>query len=395
MPTFRKLKAQAAKLVSKDTHKLESTVDVFNQVHVGEYTPIVELRPLPSVSPLRNDIVSSGGTVNIVNGEIEIDSTLGDVTLYSRRRGRYLPGTSALAGIGFRIPNPDVGHFEFGYGDGNGNRFGLERDNGEWYTFVESAGLRYYRKPRSEWLDPLDGTGPSGLDIDNISNSVLRMPFSWYGYLSVNFTLAIGDRGIQGDRLIGFDGTGHDVDGVSIIQPDLPIFAEATNGAVLYIGGRQFGVYGKYEPSFRLTSTSNVTKTVGTTFEPIVTLQTKSDINWAGVHRELDGLALFTTSNIELAVYLDATLTGAVFTNIEGISPEETSMEVDSSATAFSNGYKSFNGIFSGGSGRNISSSSQELGNFDLPAGSSVTVVARSLETTSDVSVVLRVKEEW
>lgn len=392
MPTYSRLKAKATKMLS---NKLDSTVDVFNQIQTAEYTPLLELRPLPTISKKRNTIVPEGGAVDIQNGEIVIDGSLEKTALYSRKRGRYLPGIIGLAGIGVRVPDDSTGHYEFGYGDTEGNRFGLEIDNGDWYTFIESAGNRYYRKHRSEWKDPLDGTGKSGINLDPKKGFVLRMPFGWYGYLSMKFTIALaGDRE---DNIIEIDNSGHNNEGVSIVQPDLPIFAEAIGGS-LHVGGRQYGVFGRYNPEFRITSPEVATKTVGDTYEPVKSFRFKNatDVKWRAVPVYLDSVSIITDGNVEYAVYTDVDLTGATFTDIASVDPQETALQVDSSATSYTGGIKLYSDIVDvSGRGSAQNGEDNPLSNILIPAGSIVTLVARALSGTATVNTILRLREEW
>lgn len=365
--------------------------DVFGQVNVAEYTPIIEEKPLPDLSDLR-DKVEGGGTASVVNGEIEIDGNLGVTSLYTKKNGRYLPGLIGMAGIGVRIQDVNIGHYEFGYGNGSGNRFGLELDNGTWYTFIESNGVRWYRKPRSEWDDPLDGTGASGLNVDE-DQFVLRMPFGWYGYLSVVFTIAVSTP--EGDRLVVVDVSGNRDGAVTVEQPDLPIFAEA-DGGVMYVGGRQFGVFGRYDPSFRVTSSEPVSKAGVGSPVPVISFRVKSDNNWAGVPITLAGQTLIVTENAYYSLIVDGTLTGDSFTSFNGINPTETALEVDTSATAITGGQRVFGDLITGGAIGNSTGISQDsLPDIELPRGSVITLVVEAISTATDVVAVLKAKEEW
>lgn len=388
MVTSNRIKADAAKRIRASSEHIEDTIDPFLNSRTAEYTPLVELKPLPGISPLRNLVVPEGGAITLVNGEIEIDGSLEKTALYSRKRGRYLPGVIGLAGIGVRIPDPSTGHYEFGYGDGEGNRFGIEVDNGTWYTFIESDGNRYYRNPQSSWLDSVS-------DFDSTKGIILRLPFGWYGYLSVEFNIAYADRK-EGDKIVTVDRSGHDNTGVSIVQPDLPVFAEA-DGGVMYVGGRQYGVYGRYNPQFRITSSPSVSKSV-TTEEPIISFRVKNGVEtkWRGVQALLEGVSIFADNATEWSIYIDGDLTGASFGALPSVPVTETALEIDTSATAVANGYRSFTDIVAGGStGNSVGSASQELGEINLPSGSIITLAAKSLNTTSVVTAVLRLKEEF
>lgn len=373
--------------------RMSNALDVFNHLQVAEYTPMVEHKPLPAISMVRNKTVPSDSSdVSVVNGEIQIDGSITNTALYTVDTGRYLPGLIGLAGIGVRVPNTSVGNYKYGYGNDQGNRIGLEIDNGEWYTFIQSGGNTYYRKPRSQWIDPLDGTGPSGLTL-SLNSHVLRIPIGWYGYLSIVWMIAVPQTG--GDKLIMVDvSAGEGVTGVSIEQPDLPIFAEA-NGGVMYVGGRHYGVYGRYAPQVRFTCSPAVTKTVGTSFVPVVSFKSKATEDWQGVSKELEGAGVLTTADTEVAFFIYPDLTGFNFVDFSDIDPQETTFQIDTSATALANGYKTFSYLVSGGSGNKTELSSKDLPNIKLSYDVIITMAARSLSGTADVTAIMKAKEEW
>lgn len=372
--------------------QLSAAVDPFSQIQVAEYTPIVERKPLPGASTLRDKVLGAG-TVTTEGGETVVNGSAGLTSIYTRDYGRYLPGLIGLPGIGVRIPDPDTGHYEYGYGNNDGNRFGLEWDDGEAFTFIESGGDRYYRKPRSEWIDPLDGTGPSGIALELRKGHILRMPFGWYGYLSVVWTIAVPGEG--GDRLVVVDISGGREDAVNIEQPDLPIFAEA-DGGILAVGGRQYGVYGRYAPKERVTSSRNVNKSVGSTFEPVVTYRVKDDTRWRGVPVLVSGVSMLSTENTEWALIVGATLTGASFGSFDGIPPDETALEIDTAATAYSGGVRIYSNNIPSGQGNRPAADADAIPEINLPRELPVTLVARRIGTGSTtVNAILRAKEEW
>lgn len=370
----------------------DSALTVFNQMQTAEYTPLVERKPLPTISKLR-DKVEGAGTVGVVSGEIQIDASAGLTAVYTRDYGRYLPGLISLAGISVRIPDVSTGHYEYGYGNGDGNRMGLEWDNGEPYTFIESAGQRWYRRPRSEWFDPLDGTGPSGFTLGS-GGQVLRIPFGWYGYLSITWVVAFPSR--DGDQLVTIDRSDQRPDAVTIEQPDLPIFAEA-DGGVIYIGGRHFGVYGRYRPQFRITSSPNVQKTVdGTDFTPIMTYRTKADSIYRGVPVQLSGVGMLSADTIEWALFVDTTLTGATFSDSPIASDGETALEMDLDATAMTGGVKIFSDNLEGGRGGTVGADNVDQIDVNIPRELPVTLAARAVNVASTtVDAVFRAREEW
>jgi len=369
-----------------------ANINPFGESLSAEYTPIVERKPLPRLSVIRDRIVGAG-TVTIDNGEKLIDGTLGLTSLYTRDFGRYLPGVFGLAGIGINLADMGSGSAEFGYGNGAGNRMGMRRDtDGTLRTFVESDGVRYYDKPRSEWIDPLDGTGASGATVE-LERFVLRMVIGWYGYLSIAYYVAVHDR-INGDRLYLIDRSEAPASGINIEQPDLPVFAEATGGQ-LRVGGMQYGVYGRYNPQFRITGEFASKASVGTTFVPLISYRVKQATNWRGVNVQLSGDTVLSTADADTAIIIGGTLTGASFGSLSGISADETALEVDTAATAISGGYRAFTDNVGGGQGNQSGSRGTDIPSIQIPRDSIVTLAVRSLSATTDVRGTLRLKEEW
>lgn len=369
--------------------RLEAGKDPFGNTWTAEYTPIIERKPLPAFSDLR-DKLEGAGTADVVAGEIRVDATAGLTSLYTRDYGRYVPGTYAIAGMGVRFGTPGVGTYEYGLGNGEGNRVGMEVIDGEFYTFAEAGGDRYYRNPRSQWLDPLDGTGPSGLTL-NESQHVLRVKMGWYGYLALAFYIAVIDR-VEGERLILIDRSS-DRDGVNLTQPDLPIFIEATGGEI-YVGGRQFGVMGRYLPSYRNTSANGIA-TVGTEFTPLCSLRIKDTVAWRGVPVQLSGASILNSANVEFALIVGGTLTGSTFGSVPGIDDGETALEYDDAATAITGGYRAYMADSAGGRGNDVNGTAADIPNLQVPRDQVVTLAARTFSGTTDTQGILRLREEW
>jgi len=367
----------------------ENVQDPFDQLQTAEYTPIVSRKPFPAFNDLRDRKVGTG-TVEVVDGWLQHDGTTNPVTLYTRDYGFYLSGLFALAGVGYEIPNPDSGTYEFGYGDGDGNRIGINVTNGTYATFVESAGVRYYEKDRSEWLDPLDGNGPSQIDAD-ISRATLRMVLGWYGTIVVKYYLVISDRD-NGTRKVLIDRSEAPESGPTIETPDLPIFSEA-DGGILNIGGRQYGVLGRYRPEYRNTGGTN-SKTIGTTLEPICSFRVKNESRWLGVPSQISGATLLSVENGDLVIVIDGTLTGATFGSVPGIPDEYTSLEYDSAATAISGGYHAYVDNVSGGQGNRTGSRSADIPDIQIPRGQTITLAARAV-SSSAVRGTLRLTEQF
>lgn len=370
--------------------------DAFTNLKTVEYTPIVESKPLPYVDFVRNKFVpNTPANITLVSGELRVDGSVIKQAIYTRKHGRYLPGLIGLAGMGVRLATPDVGHYEFGYGNET-DRIGLEINNGDWYAFVESEGVRYKRIPRSQWDDKLDGEGASGINLADIGKSkmIFRIYLGWYGYLPIQFRLIFGEREVIVYTAI------NNIDGVSISQPDLPIFAEA-NGGVMYVGGRHYGVYGRYNPEQRITSLPAVTKTVSDTgWNPVASVRIKNLTNLKGAPVKLSSIVAFLDNDTEYAFFLHdvSLLTGSAFVSIPDTTADGTVLEYDESSTALATGgYKMFGDLMKGGDRNTLSVSPQDLPDIEVTPDLVVTLAARSLldAGTSTITTTVRLQEEW
>lgn len=367
-------------------------IDAFGQTQVVEYTSLIERKPLPGVTLQRDRVVPLGGNVAVANGQIVVDGTSELTTLYTVEYGRYIPGLFALCGIGYEIPTPGTGTYEFGYGNGSGNRIGINVTAGAYNTFVESGGVRYYTKSRAEWLDPLDGTGPSGITAD-ISRATLRMVIGWYGTIPPEFYIVVSTRS-GGTQKVLIDRAEVPVSGFVLEQPDLPIFCEATGGA-LNIGGRQFGVLGRYRPEFRITSGVNEVASVGTDYVPLVSFRIKAGVPFQGTPVRAGGLTVLTTNNAGIAIIIGGTLTGDSFVNVPGIDPSETALEIDTTATAISDGYLAYADKVNGGQGNTTGGGPSEVPALQIPRDQVVTLAGRASAGTTDLEAAFRMLEEW
>lgn len=368
--------------------------DAFTNLKTVEYTPIVESKPLPYADFVRNKLIpNTPSNISVVSGELRVDGSVTKQAIYTRKYGRYLPGLIGLLGIGVRLETPNVGQYEFGYGNET-TRLGLEIDNGDWYFFIESDGNRYKRIPRTQWDDKLDGTGPSGINVDDIvtSKMILRVYIGWYGYLPIEFRLIFAGQEIIVHSIY------NDTDGASISQPDLPVFAQA-NGGVMYIGGRHYGVYGRYNPEKRITSLPSVTKTVGNTdWEPVVSIRIKSGTQLEGVPVMLSSMTSFNDTDAEYVFFLhDASLlTGASFVTIPDTTADGSSLEYDESSTSLATGgYNMYSDIMKGGDRNTIASNPENFPDIDVTPDLVVTLAVRSLATSTVITSKVRFKEIW
>lgn len=389
----------------------------FGEVVVVERTPIIELNSSYGTSVLRDiETVTGSGSISAASsGEILLSTgttASSSADLDSAEVGRYVPGYGAEIGIGVRIPTAPTGNQKLEWGakdstENNGFNFGYDA-TGLYIAYL--SGGTDNKTYQTNWnIDKLDGTGPSGFNLDVSNGHIYQINYTWYGYGIIQFSVnaIVPDKNSDGSEggwrpeqktipchYIKVDGN------TSIQSPNLRLHAEANNGGDasdidLYVGGRQYSVVGRYQPKFRTTGDVRGTVSVSTTKLPLISFRTKSAFSDRSIKIEQFGVVNNGTNDVFLNIVLDGTLTGASFTAPTGYTASETAVEVDKSATAISGGTTIYGGIIvPAGSGRTGSQISREL-DFDIPDGSTITLCATSFSGSNDVKSSLIMREEW
>lgn len=381
----------------------------FAELLVNERTPIIELKSAYNiVSALRNVKTETGGaTVTATSGEHVLTTTAlaSDVArLESAERGRYIPGYAAEAGIGVRSPITPAytGAMvaRWGYFDAN-DGFGFGRDATGIFVFLRRGGedtITY----QSAWnADRLQGAGASGLTLAPGRGQIYQVRYTWYGYGAIEWRVVLCDSLFRQQTVVVHRTAPNGQ--TSIQNPDLPLRAEVLNGAtaaahILYVGGRQYSILGRYVPNRRITAGRRLALgSIGTTFLPLVTLRRKSSGTYGSVSAKVEGFDILTDADLIVQLRLNAALTGASYGTPDDVTAQETALERDASATAVTNGELLWEGLVFGGSGGNArGAGSVGLLDFDFIGQQPVTLCVRRVSSTNaTASAVLRVKEEW
>ncbi len=182
--------------------KQELTVTAFGDLNVAEMSPIMQYSFEYTVdnTELSTNVVTNGGTVTQANSMAVVGTsttTNSTACLTSRRHIRYRSGQGGVirftalftAGVaateqymGFLDEVGSSAAFKNGYVIGfDGTTFGFHRFSNDSKTSVAL----------SAWDDPLDGTGVSGMTIDNTKLNVWQIQFQWLGAGAI--TLSVED----------------------------------------------------------------------------------------------------------------------------------------------------------------------------------------------------------
>jgi hypothetical protein len=385
----------------------------FDELRTAQRTPIVELQSVYGLSDLRDLVEITGdGTVTNTTVEYQLSTTTGaadSATLDSVERGRYMPGFAGLAGIGVRIPEPPTESQVFRWGlldDENGAFFGESVADGI-FVAIRRAGAETII-PQTAWnIDPLDGTGPSGLTLDLALGSIFQITFSWYGYGVTEFNVVMQNPATLAQEVITVNRY-RPANETSLTDPNLPLRAQIeNNGATdaardLFVGGREYCIIGEFNPEFRITSDRREV-TVGTAGLPVLSFQRKP-IFPTGADRPnsvsitLEGVDIVTGSDIYFQIIVNGTLNGT-FDNFPttntAIPDDETALLVNNTATTITGGQVVYQGVAAGVPGASRELATAALLSFELPDEQPVSLVIGTFTATSAVSAVFRVTEEW
>ncbi|MTH52053.1 hypothetical protein GKZ89_01445 [Bacillus mangrovi] len=386
----------------------------FNELLVSRKTPIIELVSTYGISDLR-DIVTTTGTATVTNNATEYNLTTAAAAdravLDSAERGRYEPGYACESGIAIRQPGAPTANQISRWGlfdDQNGAFFGSSSSG----TFV---GIRRGGAdtiiPQASWnVDPLDGSGPSGITLNLADGNIFLIVFTWYGYGVIEFRVVITNPVTFAQEVVTvnrFSPSGQ----TSFTDPNLPLRAEiANNGTAapfsLFVGGRQYSIIGKFDPVFRNTSERRTVNNITASLTPVLSF-TRKAVFPAGSGRPnsvqvlLEAVEIVTNVDLAFQVILGATVNGAFVnfpTATTNIPTNETALLVNSTSTTISGGEVVYQGLASASSSTSTRVlTTEQLLDFELPDNEIVTLAVASVggPGTNSVTAIFRVTENW
>jgi hypothetical protein len=366
------------------------------------------------VSSLRDVVTTTGGgTVTNDATEYVVSTANGgtdSAALESALRGRYEPGFAGEAGIGMRLPSLPIetqiarwGLFDLQ----NGAFFGVTSTN--IFVAVRRGGVDTVINQSAWNVDPLDGSGPSGVTLSLSKGNIFQVVFTWYGYGVIEFRVVMQNPTTLAQEVITvhrFSPTGE----TSFIDPNQPLRAEVDNDGTidsplsLFVGGRQYCIVGKYEPTFRVTSERRTVTNVTSTLTPVISF-TRKAVFPAGSARansvqvDLEEINLISTTDLAYQILLGGTLDGTFvnYPTATTIIPDsETALLVNNSSTTITGGEVIFQGVSTGGGISKVLATA-ELLDFTLPINGVVTLAVADIGGggPNTVNAVFSVVESW
>lgn len=384
---------------------LNTYLSSLGEQSVSERTQLFDVRPLYGLTELR-DVTSSTQGATVSHGVSEfVLSTEASASsacyLETAEHGRYYAGIEMLGVTAVRYENNPVGEqvFTWGYfNDSDGFYFGKDVTGS--FVAIKNSGSISKQIYQTDWnLDKLDGTGLSQYNIESFigSGHIYTVRFLWHGYGFIEWIVStFGEKNQQIDTVVHRERV---TGSISTRNPHLPMRASVDNNntaqsASLFTTCRSVSINGRYTPHFRTTSEKVINKNISTTFKPIISfkrgniLENLTNIRLGSVEFLADGNALWE-------IRLNSDLTGSSFGIPSTTIASETTVQSDVSATGSSGGIFLTDGILEGGAGSKVSAATRDLPDLDFPLDRPVTLLARSVTSTVNITAIFKIKEEW
>lgn len=362
-----------------------TNTDAFGRIRVSQpYTLFDSQNRYGIDSQFSTSTAGSGAATHLSNEasvSMAVSTTSGDeVVRQTFRVFPYQPGKSLLLLATFKMDTAKtnlrqrVGYFN------TANGVFLEQ-NGTGITFVlrtstsgSVSNARFVAK--ADWNgDKLDGTGASGITLDLTKTQILFMDFEWLGVGSVRCGFVI-----NGQFIVAHTFHNSNIQtAVYMTTAILPVRYEITNTGTVASSSamKQIcssvmseGGYEAVSNEFAARRTS-VLGTIGTTFLPMVSIRLNSSRLGAVVLPNRVVVLPTTNQNYEVALFKNATLTGASY-----VTGGFDNVDYDVSATAISGGTMvQTDFITSSSQGRAVLAAPTGY-NFDLQLGVSLAGVS-------------------
>ena len=362
-----------------------TNVDAFGRLRVSNPFTIFDSQNRYQKDNQFDESTASGGTVTYTLNEstvnLNVTTTSGsEVVRQSYRVMPYQPGKSLLLLATFVMAagqtnlRQRVGYFNTDNGvffqkDGTTNAFVLRTNTSGTPSDARTV-------TQANWNgDKLDGTGASGLTLDTSKAQILYMDFEWLGVGSVRCGFIINEQFIVCHTF----NNANDLDKVYMTTAILPVRYEikATAATASAASMKQIcssviseGGYQQAQAN-QFARRTSVLGTIGTTFLPLVSIRLASDSLGAVVLPVAIQAFPTTNQNYEVALFKNATLTGASYN-----TTEFTHVDYDVTASAMTGGTMILqNYISSTAQGRSVSVTPAGY-NFDIQLGVSLAGVS-------------------
>lgn len=185
----------------------QSMLTSFGEQLVAELSPIFQSSFEYTVNntDLTTNFVTNGGTVTQATGMAIVGTsttTASTAFLHSKRRARYRAGFGGLLRFTAKFTSPVAATIQYiGLADAHGSSAEFVNGLTIGYTGMTFGFQRWQNDvlidiPQSAWDDPLDGTGPSGMTIDQTKLNVYAIGFQYLGAGAITLWVEDDSTGI-------------------------------------------------------------------------------------------------------------------------------------------------------------------------------------------------------
>lgn len=378
-----------------------TNVDAFGRVRSSNPYTLFDSQNRYEKDPQFSESTATGGTATLASNESTVDmavttSSGSKVVRQTYRVFPYQPGKGLLVLCTFVMNAKKAGlRQRVGYFNPSNGVFLQLSGTGEpeFVLRTNTSGTPSDARTvaQSSWNgDKLDGTGASGLTLDMTKAQILWMDFEWLGVGSVRCGFIINGQYIVCHTF----NNANDLNKVYMTTAILPLRYEIENTAGTASSSTLKQICstviseGGYQQKSALTwARMTAATTVGTAFEPLVSIQLKSTRLGAVVLPSIyHALPVASTADYEIALIKNATLTGASFSSLS------TNVEYDVAASALSGGTIVSTGYVAASNQGSATVTEGVDYNFDLQLGVSLTDVsdvytlaARTISGSDDI----------
>lgn len=325
-----------------------TNTDAFGRLRVSEPYTLFDSQNRYAADNQFDVSTASGGSTTYLPNEaavrMDVTTTNGsEVVRQTYRRFPYQPGKGLLVLMTFVMDNTEsnlrqrAGYFDTQNGvffqkTGTTKEFVLR-------SYISGAVDDSRTVAQSSWNgDKLDGTGPSGLTLDPTKAQILWMDFEWLGVGDVRCGFIINGQYI----LCHTFHNANLITSVYMTTAILPLRYEIKNTATAASSSSMKAICASVvsEGGFQQVSIDHVARrtsilnTIGTTFLPLVSIRLASTALGAVVLPNRVQVLPTTSQNYEVALFKNATLTGASWAAVSS----NANVEMDVASTAITGG---------------------------------------------------------
>ena len=340
--------AAAPSFQLKDGTGKAATLDAFGRLRASNPFTLFDSKQIYDDNPLFFDTSTTGAgavthNANRSSSELTTSTASGDIAIrQTKRYFNYSPGKSLEVIVTYNFEAEDANvRKRVGYFDANDGIF-LELDGSDLYLVRRSSVSGSpvdTRVAQSAWSgDSLDGTGDSGVTLDNTKSQILVIDVQWLGVGEVRCGFDI-DGKTHIVHQFTYANEGGDV---YMKTPNLPLRWEIENtgtasgtpqltaicGTVIVEGGLdEFGIIRSADRAVSGTS-------IGGSLEPVISIRLKSAYNRATVIPKSMSIIATGGGNFYWQLAINPTITGGTAASWAAVTNSAVEYDVAQNGTA-------------------------------------------------------------